>query len=113
MIFYVDNGIEPAKEKKLRPNGFPKYIPKNVLINKEKKPKYINKIFIHNDSEQKLIDDNEVDSFPESYELVILLLDEPEIRTIPGWHVGNKTFGGYRWNDTMNVKAWKVRQGDH
>jgi len=74
---------------------------------KEKEPKYISKIILHNDSEFKLIEKDVIESYPESYDLVLLLLDEPEIRIIPGWHVGNKSFGGYRWNDKMHVKAWK------
>ncbi len=77
------------------------------------KPKYNHTTITHNDSEYKLINKEEILSYPEGYDLVLLLLDEPEVRVIPGWHVGNKTFGGYRWNDKMNVKAWKVRQGDH
>lgn len=92
MTFYTDCGIKPAK------------------INK---PRYINEIITHNDSEYKLIVKDIQESYPESYDLVMLLLDEPEVRVIPGWHIGNKTFGGYRWNDTMHVKAWKFRQGDH
>ncbi len=113
MTFYVDNGIKPAKEKKLRPHGFPKYIPKKEAVPKQDKPKYISKILIHNDSEYKLIDKEVIESYPESYELVLLLLDAPEVRIIPGWHVGNKTFGGYRWNDKMNVKAWKHSHGTY
>jgi hypothetical protein len=113
MTFYVDNGIKPAKENKLRPHGFPKYIPKKASEPKSIMPKYKPIIIIHNDKEYRLIDKNILESYPEAYELVTLLLDEPEIRLIPGWHVGNKTFGGYRWNDKMNVKAWKIRQGDH
>ncbi len=86
-----------------------KYIPPC----RQPKPKYINTIISHNDSEYKLIDKEVIESFPESYDLVLLLLDKPEVRVIHGWHIGNRTFGGYRWNDTMNVKAWKTIQGTH
>jgi hypothetical protein len=78
---------------------------------RQPKPKHVHEIIIHNDKEYKLIDKDKIESYPESYDLVHLLIEEPEVRVIPGWHVGNKTFGGYRFNDTMKVMAWKITTG--
>ncbi len=94
---------------KLKPEGLVKL--KKKPFPKPKNPKYINAIFVYNDHEYKLIDYKEKESFPESYELVLLLLDEPEERVITGWHTGDKTFTGYRYRDKMHVKAWRSSTG--
>lgn len=94
---------------KLKPEGILKVKKKAFL--KPKKSKYVNSIVVYNDHEYKLIDPEERESYPESYELVLLLLDQPEEKVITGWHTGDKTFTGYRWNDTMHVKAWKNATG--
>ncbi len=49
--------------------------------------------------------DDDIHKYPHPYDLVLLLLDDGTI--LPGWHVANSTWDGYRVRKYMNIVGWK------